>query len=429
MSAAEQDPAAGLLLVGLSHRSASLEIREQLYQRQGDAGQILAELRSRGFSEALVLCTCDRLEIFLAAEPPADARISLTGVLADWMQLERTDFEQHSYRLEGEAAVRHLFAVAASLDSQIIGEPQILGQVKEAHRQAVAAGLSGPALEAVLRAAFATAKRIRHETPLAERPVTIAAAAVQVARNLHGDLSRCRALLAGLAEIGELLALEFKEAGLAHLVVSHGHEPQAAAAAQRLNCNLVAWDELENALVEADILVAARGSGRYSITSNGLREALRRRRQRPVFIIDCAVPSDLDPAVERLESAFVYSLDDLERVAMRGQASRQSHSGPAWEILEQELARFFVRAIERAAGPAVTSLRRHFERTRQDVLSKGRPDAETATRQLINRLLHDPSEVLRQAVAQEGAEGTELKRALERLFRITGKDRSKEDET
>lgn len=426
---APPDPTAGFLLVGLNHRSASLALRERFYL-DGDAlDRLQAQVRSLGLLESIVFSTCDRLEVAVVDQDLPAAETGLIALLADWAQVDADAVDQQCYRHRGTAALRHLFAVAASLDSQVIGEPQILGQVKESHRRALAAGTSGPHLDAIMQATFGTAKRVRHETSLAEQPVTIAASAIQVARNLHGDLEGCIGLLAGLAEIGELLALEFKEAGLGHLMVSHTNEHQAEAVARRLTSNLVIWENLPESLAEADIIIAARGSGRYSLTAAQLRGLLRQRRQKPVFLIDCAVPQDLDPAIARLEGAFVYDLEDLEKVARKGQANRRSRASAAWAVLDRELDGFLRRSAERNASPVVTSLRGHFERVRQEILAKGQSDPETATRQLINRLLHDPSEVLRKAAAKDGREGDDLERTMQRLFRIGDKESDTEDKT
>ena len=415
------DPASGFLLVGLSHRSASLALRERFYL-EGDAlTRLLARVRGLGLLESIVFSTCDRLEIAVVDPDLPAAEAALLAMLSEWAQVERDALEGQCYRHRGQGALRHLFSVASSLDSQVVGEPQILGQVKESHRLAQSAGASGPHLDAIMRATYATAKRVRHETPLATQPVSIAASAIEVARNLHGDLQGCTGVLAGLSEIGELLALEFKEAGLDHLTVTHEDPMRAEVVARRLISNVIPWEGLAEALAEADVLLAARGSGRFILSANEVREALRRRRQRPIFLIDCAVPQDLEPAVARLENAFVYDLEDLESVARRGQASRRSQADAAWAVLDRELDRFLRRSAERFAGPVVTSLRGHFERVRQEILAKGETDPETATRQLINRLLHDPSEVLRQAAAADRGEGEDLQRSMQRLFRIDGK--------
>lgn len=404
-----------LLVVGFNHRSAGALLRERLFVEEGDLDRRLAELQAAGFREALLLSTCDRVEAVVAGAA-SDAAARLCELIAAWGGLPASEVAGQSFALSGEPALRHLFAVAASLDSQVIGEPQVLGQVKEAHRRAQAAGLIGARLEPVLRAAYGAAKRIRSETPIAAQPVTLAASALRVARDLHGDLARCAALVVGLGEMGELLAGEMKAAGLGDLAVTHARERRAEAAAQRLHCHLRRWEELERALAMADIVIAASGTGRYVVTVELARRVLKARRRKPVFFIDVAVPGDIEPAVGDLDGAFVYDLDDLERIARRGKETRESAARAAWTLLDEELAAFQRARAERAAVPSVVALRGHLEALRRDILADGRHDAETATRLLVNRLLHEPSRVLRQLAAEDPAGQAELHRLLAEVF-------------
>jgi glutamyl-tRNA reductase len=425
MAEVAKDPASHLLLVGVNHRSASAALRERLFAAEPDAAAVLEAVRAAGATEAVVLATCERIEALAVEADPSAAAPGLLAALARGVAVEPAEFEAHGYRLLGEDAVRHLFAVAASLDSQIVGEPQVLGQVKESHRRAAEAGLVGPALELLLQAAYGAAKRVRSETQLAEQPVTIAASALQVARDVHGDLTRRGALLVGLGEMGEFMAAELSDAGLGDLVIVHTSIARSEAVARRFGCNYRPWEDLQEALAGADIVVSALGTGRYSVTAAMAEAALKQRRREPIFFIDTAVPGDIDPAVAPLDGAFVYDLVDLERVARRGKANREAAAAAAGEILDQELATFLRDRAERSAAPSVTALRGHFESVRDDVLSDGRLSAEEATRRLVNRLLHDPSEVLRSTAAEEsGQDGTQrgsLERALRRLFRIEGR--------
>ncbi|HSR72706.1 MAG TPA: NAD(P)-binding domain-containing protein, partial [Kiloniellales bacterium] len=250
----------------------------------------------------------------------------------------------------------------------------------------------------------------------------IAAAGLQLARDVLGDLTRRRALLAGLGEMGEFMAGELLRAGISDLVVLHESLERAEAAARRLGSHFRPWEELEPALVEADVVVAASGTGRYRIAPGPVEAALRRRRREPIFLIDAAVPGDIDPAVGALDEAFVYDLADLERVALSGKAAREASLGEAEAILERELAAFLRARAERGAAPAVVALRRHFEAARDEVLADGASNAEDSTRRLVNRLLHDPFEVLRQAAVRRAEQGDSaeepLEAALRRLFRL-----------
>lgn len=418
MAAVPQDPARRLVVFGVNHRSATAALRDRLMIEEVDQPAMLSEVRAIGADQAVVLATCDRLEIVALHDDPEAAVAPLLSLLAERAQVTPDEMATQSYRHFGAAALRHVFAVAASLDSQVIGEPQVLGQVKECHRLASAAGALGPQLEAILQGAYGVAKRVRSETSVAERPVSVAAAARLVARNLHGDLGRCRGLLLGLGEMGDLMALGFQDAGLADLVVMHRSATRAEAAAHRLRAHFRPWEELDEALVEAEIVITALGSGRYSINASAVKAALRERRQRPVLLIDSAVPRDVEPAVEELDGAFLYDLNDLEGVAREGKATREAAALSAWRVLDEELAAFQRQLAERAAVPAVAALRQHFDAVRAQVLAEGPADAEAATRRLIKRLLHDPSEVLRAAATSDPEAGRALEATIERLFRL-----------
>ena len=433
MAAPDNDPASRLFVVGVNQRSASAMLCERLFAEEIEPSALLARLRAAGdadagaVAEAMVLSTCERLEVMAVADAPAAGAQALVGLLAEETGTEADELGAGSFRHLGAEALRHIFAVTASLDSQTVGEPQILGQVKESHRRAVEAGTAGPALDAVLQAAYGAAKRVRSETSLAEHPVSIAASALRVARDVHGALERRGVLLAGLGEMGEFMAAELIDAGVGDLVVMHASLGRAEAVAHRLGCHFRPWPELDDALAGADIVVAATGTGRYTITAPLAEAALKRRRREPIFFIDTAIPGDVDPAVARLDGAFVYDLEDLERVALEGKANRQAETEAAWRILDEELAEFLRQRAERAAVPSVAALLRHFESARAAVLAEGGTGAEEATRRLINRLLHDPSEVLRAAAAgdRDPQGRAALEAALRRVFRI---DAEKEDD-
>ncbi len=416
--AAGPDTLARLFVFGVSHRSAEPALRERLLTDIEEHAGLLDEIGAIGLEEALVLGTCDRLEIIGLDPDPRSVAERIIPAFAARGGLPDPEVRSQSYLHEGEAALRHLFAVASSLDSQVVGEPQVLGQVKQCHRLAAEARLIGPQLEGVLQAAYGTAKRVRGETSIAERPVSIAAAALLVARNLHGDLARCQGLLVGLGEMGDLLTMELKQAGLERLTILHPLERRADAAARRLGCHFRPYEELEDALSQADIVVAAAGTGRHSITADLMALALKKRRNKPILAIDAAVPGDIEPAVENLDDAFVYSLDELESVAREGQARREAVATEAWSIVDEALADFLERSSERAAVPAVVALRGHFEAVRDEVLSDGGKDSEAVTRRLIGRLLHDPSEALRQIAAKDPARAAMLEEAIAQLFHL-----------
>ncbi len=416
MTAEPLDSLSDVVLAGLEHGTADSHLRERIFIEEAEQPAMLRALAEAGAEEALVLSTCDRVVLAargahgtdLSCEPLVEALAARAGGEADTVRAQAS-------RYTGLGAVRHLFAIASSLESQVIGEPQVLGQVKEAHRQAAAAGLSGGLLDTVLQAAYAAAKRVRSETTIGERPVSIASAAVATAREIHGDLKRARVFLIGLAEMGELLAAQFEEAGVAELTVAHPRARRAATVATRLSATRAEWAELEERLPEHDILIAALGQGSRVLARDDLRRALKRRRYRPIFAIDAAVPGDIDPAVGELDEVFLYDLGDLEQVAQLGQATREAAGAEAWRIVDAEVQAFIERLSARAAAPSLAALRAHAEALRQEILASGNVDAEQATRLLIARLLHAPASALRAAGASQ-EDRRWLEESLARLF-------------
>jgi glutamyl-tRNA reductase len=419
---------AGLLVVGANHRTSPLAVRDRLFVEDTAVPGFLARLRQAGVPQALALSTCDRVEVQTVAAGTATAG-AVMRVMAEQAGLAPDALGPELYTLRGVAAARHIFAVAASLDSLIVGEPQVLGQLKASHRLASAAGLIGPELDSVLQAAYAAAKRVRTETAVGEGPVSIAAAAVQLARNVHGDLARCSGLLVGLGEMGELMSEQLRGAGLGRLTVSAPSPSRSETLARHLTCHRAPFEALASSLVDADIVIAALGNGVRTIGVEMMREALRRRRHRPVFLIDAAIPGDLEPAVNELEDAFLYDLDDLERVALQGRVSREAAAKAAWSIVDEEIAALRRGLAERDAVPAVVALRRHFEATRSGVLANGSQDATAATRLLVGRLLHAPSEALREIASVEGpGAAAAAARLLRRLFQLDGETATKRTE-
>lgn len=418
------DPSPEYLIVGVSHRSGTAALRERLFMEEAGQTELLNQLHSAGFRQALVLSTCDRTEVHAVAADPAHAASIALETLGRQAHVPPAEISAQGYKLSGTVALRHLFAVAASLDSVVIGEPQVLGQVKDSHRSAAAAGLIGPELESALRAAYGAAKRVRAETAIGERPISIAAAAIQMARQVHGDLARCSAVLFGGGEMGELMAEQLRQAGLARLFVLHRSDQRATLIAHRLGGHVRPFGDVPAALADADILIAALGDERQSITAATVRAALRARRRRPMLCIDSAVPGDIEKAVHDLDGAYLFDLGDLERLAVEGQAARMAATQPAWAIVDAEVARFQAAEGARQAVPTLVALRNHFEAARAQVIAENPgADAATVTRLLVNRLLHAPSVAFRDLAANAAMDGdgelVALERLLARLFDLS----------
>ncbi len=353
-----------------------------------DYGALFSRLKGCGVDQALLLSTCDRVEVHTIHSDAAAAAAAIAGVLGDNAGIDPSELAAGFYTLEGAPAARHLFAIAASLDSLVIGEPNVLGQVKTAHRMAAAAGMIGGEFERLLAAAYSAAKRVRSTTAIGERPVSIAAAALEVTRDIHGDLGPCAGLLIGLGEMGEMVARRLTEGGLGRLAVTHRMPSRAAALARSLDANVIAYEELGDALARTDVIVTCAGLGVYTVTREALEAALKSRRRRPVFVIDLAAPSDVDPAIEDLDGAFLYDSDDLESVARAGIAEREAAAEDAWRIVDEALAAYHRDRASRAVAPATETLGDRMTALRRDILAEAGGDraaAERLMRQLFDQ--------------------------------------------
>tara|TARA_R110000787_G_scaffold50228_4_gene119960 strand:+ start:958 stop:2235 length:1278 start_codon:yes stop_codon:yes gene_type:complete len=415
-----------LLVVGVNHRSSSASLRERLFFEPSETRAVLESLREKGLASALALATCDRVEIVAVHDDPGRAADIILDALALRGGVAREELDPQSIRLEGRAALHHLFSVAGSLESLVVGEPQVLGQVRAGDRQAREAGMIDPVLDAVLSGAYRAAKRIRTETAIGERPVSIASSAERIARNVHGDLASASALLIGGGEMGSLIAEHFRGAGLDRLTVTTRIAAQAQGLARLLGGHYGLYEELDDLLADADIVIAAIGGGRPQIMAPTVRQTIVRRRRRPVFLIDASIPGDIEAKVNDLDGAFLYDLDELEAVASEGLAGRDGDAAAARLIVEEEVERFLRDRDGRDADPLVTALRAHFEAAHRQALADAGDDPARATELLVNRLLHEPSTALRRMAEEGGASLEETRAMLARLFDMTDADKESE---
>lgn len=413
-----------LCIVGVNHRSGTLALRDALVFEDQEIPGALKTLKAMGVEQAVLLSTCDRVEI-VAAGPDATALPAMIGgFLARAAGRSPEDIRDQIYIMHGEEALRHLFAVASSLDSMIIGEPHVLGQLKTAHRLARDAGMTGSVLDSCLQSAYATAKRVRRETEIARHPVSLMSAAVQVARDLFGDLGQRRLLLLGGADLGEMMAESFQGAGVCHVVATARRPSVAERLATRLNGHVLLFERLSATLANTDIVIASVGARTWSVTVDMVLSALRARRQSPVLLFDLAVPGDVEAAVGRIPSAFLYDLQDLEHLAEEGRSLREGESRAAWSLVVEEVSAFLRNHAERDAAPVIAALRRRFEVERARALHEAGEDVERATRLMLGRLLHDPSEALRaMAAAPENRDESRMaEHLLRRLFVLGNED-------
>lgn len=408
---------ADFLVVGASHKTSSTALRDRLFVPPEDESGVIETLRAGGFEQAAVVSTCDRVEVCGIASDREQANRTVRSVL-DARSGDAVMDTNALYVLTGRAAVKHLFAVAASLESEVIGEAEVLGQLKEAHVRARAHGSLGADLDNLFQKAFSAAKDVRTHTAIAEGPLTLANAALRAVQNLFGDLDSVSALLLGPGEMGGLMLGHFRHHRLKHFVVAASTAERAASAGQAFGAHFVTYDELPAALVQADLVIGAAGTGRVLVTAEMMRAAVRARRRKPVFILDVAIPADAERAINELEDVFLYDLDDLEMVSRSNRSSRSEAATEAWQIVERHTDAFFSDTAARGADQEVADIRAHFETMREEILaSSGDADSAEVTRRLINRLLHQPSEALR-AAAREGNGESAIADAVRRLFAL-----------
>lgn len=416
--------------VGASFRTADSRIRDRLFIEPGAIPDLLQDGKKAGLTSLMALSTCDRVELIGTAGDVETACRSAEALLRT--RLDGVSATEAFYRLYDTDAVRHVFRIASALDSQMVGESQILGQFKDAVQASTEAGFLHGELDRLTQAGFSLAKRVRSTTRIGEGAVSAAAAAVKVAQDLHGSMKRCRALLVGLGETGWLIAEQFQRAEIGTLDLT-GPSRRTEREAARRGLPFRGFDDLDQALALSDIVITAAGQGRYLVDRDGLAKALSARRSKPILVIDAGIPADVDPAVDSLADAFLYTLEDVERLAEKGQLDRKAEALEAEAMVESAVADWRRGQAEREGVPGLVALREHFDRLRDEVLMR-HPNAgpEEATRLLVNRLLHEPSERLR-AIAGDGAaadlrDTITVNRVLERLFDLHVTEDGKEEE-
>jgi glutamyl-tRNA reductase len=415
-----------LLLLGVSHRTAPLELRER-YAIDDPQPALVKLARSSEVEEAVVLSTCNRVEVLIATHDLEAARVRVRSFfereLAPAEAARARELDGALYELHDSAAVRHTFRVACSVDSQVVGEPQILGQVKDAYRAAVASGACGPILSRLYQRAFATAKRVRNETRIAERPISVARVAVQLAEQIFESLADKSALLVGAGEMIELALDALVKNGLAAVRVANRTPARAAALAARFGASAHALAELPELLAHSDVVLTCIGGHEPILTAPLFEAALRERRERAIFAIDIGVPRNIDPAANRLAGVYLYDLDDLQGVARANAEERRREVEHAETIVLEEQQRFDGWLGALAAVPTIRALIERGEAIRASELERAlagldlgeseREAMEAATRAIVNKLLHAPLARLRAEQDREaGLAQLEAARAL-----------------
>jgi glutamyl-tRNA reductase len=416
-----------LFAVGLSHRTAPVELRECVdFSRIGVDAALRALADAGAAREAVVLSTCNRAEIYAAGESDATSD-AMTRFFSDYHRLPHAQMAAHLYLHRGSDAARHLFRVAAGLDSLVVGEPQILGQVKAAFAAASELKYTGTLTNRLFHSAFAVGKRVRSETGLGEGAVSVSYAAIALAKKIFGSLKGLHVVILGAGEMAKLTGIHLQAQEVTQIAIASRTLQTAERLARQLNGRAVPWARLDEALAAADIVLTATGAAEPVLTRARIDGVMRPRRGRPLFVIDIAMPRDVEPAVGDIEQVFLYNIDDLQAIVQENLARRAAELAQAEGIVEEEVTKFAAWMQSRGIIPTVVALRQRFEAIRQAELARLEPKLsglppeararlDEITRLIVEKLLLTPTEQLK-AVSDETTV-VAYSDALNRLFSL-----------
>jgi len=417
-----------LVVLGLNHKRAPVALRERAAIPSASLAEALTALKaSGGFSEAFIISTCNRIELYAATEDSHKAKKDLVFFLCDYREVPEADVTPHVYFHAGREAVRHLFRVAASLDSMVVGETQVIAQVKEAYVAASAAGTVGPVLHPLLQKALHAAKRAHAETAIGERKVSVSSVAVDFAQRVFQRMENRTTLVLGAGETAELVVTQLVEEGVKRFVVANRDRAKAEALASARGGRAIDLAEALAALREADVVISCLGVETPFVLRDHVARAIAERRGQPIFLLDLGVPRNIDPTIAELDGAFLYTIDDLQTVVLENIAEREKEMSKCEAILDHEVATAAASMGGSDISPVISTLydtlhalgREEVERSRgrlRDLSPAQQEEVGEIVRRLVNRILHPPMAALKEGNANGEAEA--LAASLRRLFRL-----------
>ena len=402
-----------VVVAGISHKTASLELRERLALDEEAALRVSQELLDEGVAcEAVALSTCNRTELYLYGRDSLAARQAALAHLAHHAGVAPGELEPSLYSYSGDGAIAHLFRVTSSLDSMVVGEAQIVAQLKAAYQQACDGGCTAVVFNRLFRHALEVGKRVRTETAIGERPVSVSSAAVELALQVFGKLRDHVVLIVGAGETSELTATHLKAHGIEKILVTNRTFAAAEDLARRVGGRAVVFEELEDHLAAADIVISSTSAPHYVITRERVERAFKHRRHRPMFLIDIAVPRDFDPEINRVRDAYLYDIDDLQHVVEQNRSEREKEAQHAERIVEQELASVndWLRSLE--VVPTIATLREAVEDIRRgelerlsnrlsDLTDEQRAQVDMLTSSIVNKILHVPTVKMKEVAGRD----------------------------
>jgi glutamyl-tRNA reductase len=410
-----------LFVSGVNHKTAPVEVREKLAFAEHAIPDALDRLRNRsGISDAFILSTCNRVEITVTADDDSDPQAAIDSFLVEARGAQ-------VYRYEGREAIHHLFRVAASLDAMVVGEPQILGQMKSAYALSKSAGAMNGLLESVISRAFSVAKRVRTETGIGQMAVSVSYAAVELARKIFGSLNGRTVMLVGSGKMSELAARHLHRSGCSHIFVTNRTYARAVEMAELFQGTAVEYSRFQSMLPEADIIITSSAAPHYVIGKEDMSRVIAARKNRPVFVIDIAVPRNVEPSVNEVDNVFLYDIDDLQGVVNANLEGRKKEADRAEKIVAEEVERTLARLKVQEVAPTIVGLQGYFEEIRNAEMAKllrrsGGMTAEQleqvdqATRAIVNKIAHGPISELRKHAGD--ADGGQVVEFMKRIFRL-----------
>lgn len=420
-----------IVLIGLSHKTAPVEVRERLAFKESCLEEALTSLVDRDtVDESVIVSTCNRVELIASAPSGSDKGMRrLTSFLCDYHKLSANAIDSHLYRHADSDAVKHLFRVASSLDSMVLGESQILGQVKEAYRNAIEAGTVGRVLSQLMHKALSVAKRVRTETGVAQNPVSVSSVAVELAQKIFGDLSNKTVLLVGAGEMAELAAQNLMQEGASKLLVTNRTVERAEKFAQEFGGGIVSFEAFYEVLPSADIIICSTGAPDYVIQEEETRRALKSRRKGPALFIDISVPRNIDPAIANLDNAFLFDIDDMQSVVENNLLEREREARQAELIIDAEVHSFIKHLRSLDIGPTVQEVKQVMAELAHHELRRNRKrlgaltaEQEAAIEEilipaLVNKLSHPIILQMRASAKQETP--AEMLEELKKMLRVS----------
>ncbi len=397
-----------IIIVGLSHKTAPVEIREKISFPGQKIADALQSLCSWGeIQEGIILSTCNRVEIIAHADSLEGGTRAVKEFISQYHRLPLADFEPHLYIYPHKQAIKHLFRVACSLDSMIVGEPQILGQLKDAYNNALECKTTGAILNKLLTKSFSVGKKVRSETGIAKNAVSVSFAAVELAKKIFGDLNSKTVMVVGTGEMSELVAQHLVANGVAQVLVANRTHSRALDFAEKFKGEAVAYDDLVNQVARADIIISSTGAPHFILHHEQIVKVIHQRKYKPMFFIDIAVPRDIDPKINDIDDVYLYDIDDLQSVVTANIKERRKEAAVAEEMIEKDVEQFAAGLSSLDVVPVIVALREKMEAIRTQELKKTlsrmgelsdkeKNALEALSSGIVNKILHHPTVILKQ---------------------------------